>query len=80
MNVLHHLQLRPWTLVVVVIGLVAAHVILFHFLWGAGLSHRAVSATVVSGVVLLLVAKHLGLFGALLGPLYTWFRRRSRKT
>ena len=78
MNVLHNLRLRPWTLVVLVIGLLAAHIILFHFLWGAGLSHGAVSGAFLSGVVLLLIAKHLGLFGGLLGSLYIRFRRRSR--
>ena len=78
MNGLHHMRMRPWTLLVVVIALVAAHVILFHFLRGVGLSHRAVSGVVVSGVVLLVVAKHIGLFGSLLGSLYARFRRRSQ--
>jgi hypothetical protein len=59
---------RPWMLLAGVIGLVAGHVVLLSY----GLSHRAVSAAVVSGVIVLVVIKHLGL----LGPLYALIRRR----
>jgi len=57
---------------VVVIGLVVVHGILFHLLRHSSTSHVA-----VSGVVLLIIAKHLGLFVALLRYLYGLFKRRS---
>ncbi len=50
--------------------LIAGHGIILYYVW----SHTAVSAAVLSGVVVLVVIKHLGL----LGPLYALFRRRSR--
>lgn len=65
------LRIRPWMLLVGVIGLVAGHVALLYY----GLSHAALSAAVVSSVVVLIVVKHLGL----LGPLYALFRRRARR-
>jgi hypothetical protein len=37
-------------------------------------SQKVLSAAVVAGMIILAVIKHLGL----LGPLYVWFRRRSR--
>jgi hypothetical protein len=40
-----------------------------------GRSHTAMSAAVVSGVIILVAIKHLGLRG----PLYALFRRRSRQ-
>ena len=60
---------RPWMLPVGVVVLIAGHVILFNHL-----RHAGVSRAVVSGLALLVIAKHLGV----LGPLYTLFRRRSR--
>jgi hypothetical protein len=62
--------MRPWMLLVGGIGLVAGHVILLYY----GLPHAAlsVSAAAVSGVIVLIVIKHLGL----LGPLHTLFRRQ----
>jgi hypothetical protein len=77
MNGLHHLRSRPWMLLVVVIGLVAGHGILFYLLLHSSTSHVAVSGALLSGVALLMIAKHLGLFAALLRYLYTAFRRRS---
>jgi membrane protein YdbS with pleckstrin-like domain len=67
-----HPRLRRWTLLVPVgvIGLVVHSVVLYYVL-----SHTALSAAVVSGVIVLIVIKHLGLFG----PLYTLFRRHSRR-
>jgi hypothetical protein len=67
-------RLRRWMALVAVIGLIAIHLLL-----GYGLSHAAVPAAVASGaivliVIKLIVIKHLGL----LGPLYAWFRARSR--
>jgi drug/metabolite transporter (DMT)-like permease len=60
-------RMGPWVLLVGVIGLVAGHVVLLY----NGLSHTSLSAAVVSGVIVLIVIKHLGL----LGPLYALFRR-----
>ena len=77
MNGLRHLRSQPWALLVVVIGLVAGHLIFLDFLWHAGVSRAAMSGVVVSGLILLVIAKHLGLVAALLGSLYTRFRRRS---
>ena len=78
MHGLRHLRFRPWKLAVVVIGLVAVHLIVLWLLKHAGLSRGLAAGAVVSGVVLLVLAKHLGLLGALLGPLYTLFKRRLR--
>ena len=65
------LRARAWMLMVGVITLIAAHgVILYYFS-----SHMALSAAVVSGVIILVVIKHLGL----LGPVYALFRRRARR-
>ena len=58
---------RTWMLLVGVVGLIAGHVYV--------LSHMGLSAAVVSGTIILVVIKHLGL----LGPLYALFQRRSRR-
>jgi len=78
MNALSHLRSRPWIMLAVFIGLVAGHMILFYILRQAGTVYAGVSGVVVSAVVLIILAKHLGLFAALLRPLHTLFRRRSR--
>lgn len=64
-----HLRTRPWMLRVGIIVLIAGHVVFFNRLRYAG-----VSVIVVSGLVLLAIAKHLGVFGSV----YALFRRRSR--
>ena len=65
------LRARAWMLVAGAIILIAAHgVILYYFS-----SHMALSAAVVSGVIILVVIKHLGL----LAPAYALFRRRARR-
>jgi hypothetical protein len=66
---LTRLLTHPWLLSLGAIVLVAGHVFFFKRLWHAGMS-----LPVLSGLVLLLIAKHLGAFG----PLYSFFRRRSR--
>ena len=68
-----HVRLRAhaWMLPVAVIILIAGHgIILYYFS-----SHVALSAAVASGVIILVVIKHLGL----LGPVYALFRRRARR-
>jgi hypothetical protein len=64
----HHLGLVILAAAAVV--LVAGHGFILYLVS----SHIALSATAVSGVVILVVLKHLGL----LSPLYALFRRRSR--
>ena len=49
-------------------ALTAGHGIILYFAW----SHVALSAAAMTGVVTLVVLKHLGL----LSPLYAMFRRR----
>jgi len=65
------LRSRAWMLAVGVIILIAGHgIILYYFA-----SHVTLSAAVVSGAIILMVIKHLGV----LGPLYALFRRRARR-
>jgi uncharacterized membrane protein HdeD (DUF308 family) len=61
---------HPLLLVVEGVVLIAGHVVFFNRLWHAG-----VSLAVVSGLVLLIPVKHLGVFGSL----YGLFRRRSQR-
>lgn len=61
---------RPWMLAVGAVVFIAGHVIFFsHF------RHTGVSLALVAGLALVLIAKHLGL----LGSLYAWLRRHSRR-
>jgi hypothetical protein len=57
---------RPWLLAVAVMALIAGHGIIYYIL-----RHTILSTAVVSGLIILVVIKHLGL----LSPL---FRRWSR--
>ena len=59
---------RVWVLPALVIALLAGHGVLLYYVS----SHVMLSAAVLSGAIVLLVLKHLGL----LGPLYARFRRR----
>ena len=67
-----HIRLRKrvWMLPLLVVALIAGHAILYYVV-----SHKVLSAAVASGVIVLVVVKHLGL----LGPLYALLRRRSRQ-
>jgi len=65
---------RPWMLPVGVVAVIAVHVTILRY----ALQHPALSAAVVSGVIILIVIKYLGLLALLLRPLYAPFRRRSR--
>ncbi|MGO4209863.1 hypothetical protein AB4Y89_09755 [Terriglobus sp. 2YAB30_2] len=67
----NRLSLRPWGWGVTAILLLAAHGLGFYFL-----RHLALSATLVSGLIVLAVVKHLGI----LRSLYAMLRRRSSKT
>ncbi len=71
MKVPGHPRMRPWMLLTGVVTLVAGHVAALYY----GLSLTTLSAaTVVLGVIILIVIKHLGLFG----PLHVLFRQRPR--
>lgn len=61
---------RPWPLALGAIALIAGHVIFFN-----RLRHAGVSLAVVVVLVLLAIAKHLGV----LGPVYALFRRGRSK-
>src|SRR6266700_2138327 len=61
-------RVRIWIVALVAIMLVAGHGIILYY----ASSHLALSAGLISGVVLLIVIKHLGL----LGSAYALFRRR----
>jgi hypothetical protein len=61
---------RPWILLVAVAILIAGHGIVLYYVS----AHTALSAAVLSSVIILVVIKHLGL----LAPLFVLFRRRSR--
>ena len=62
-------RVRTWLLLVGIIGLVAGHSVVLYYIQ----KHAALSAAVLSGVVALVVIKHLGLAG----PLYAALRSRS---
>lgn len=59
---------RVWILPVLVIVLLAGHGVILYYVS----SQVLLSAAVLSGAIILLVIKHVGLFG----PLYALFRRR----
>lgn len=65
------LRIRPWMLLVLagIIGLVVHSAVLYYVV-----SHMSLSVAAVSGVIILIVIKHLGL----LSPLYVLFRRLYR--
>ena len=65
------LRARAWMLMAGVVILVAGHGVSLYYVS----SHVALSAAVVSGVIILVVIKHLGL----LGPVSALFRRRARR-
>jgi hypothetical protein len=67
----HSLVKKPRILLAGMGILLAGHGIILYYVS----SHTAVSAAVVSGVIVLIVIKHLGL----LGPLYALFRRRANR-
>jgi membrane protein YdbS with pleckstrin-like domain len=61
---------HAFLLAIVAIALMAGHGVVLYYVS----SHVAASAAIVSGMVLLVVVKHLGLIGAL----HAWWRRRLR--
>jgi hypothetical protein len=62
---------RFWILPVLLVVLLASHGVILYY----GFSHVIPSAAVLSGAIILLVIKHVGL----LGPVYAWFRRRRSR-
>lgn len=70
MKVHSRLYMRLWMVLVGVVVLIAGHgIILYYFS-----SHAALSAAAISGVIVLVVVKHLGL----LRPLYALLRKARR--
>jgi len=61
---------RRWLLLALAIVLIASHALVLRL----ALQHKSLGASVVAGVMFLVVMKHLGM----LGRLYALFRRRSR--
>jgi hypothetical protein len=70
MNGHGRLLTRTWLIPVAVIALIAAHAVGFRYLP----SGTILSTALVSGLVILVVIKHVGLAGSV----YAFFRRRSR--
>lgn len=70
MNVFSRIVARPWAMLVAMVILLAVHGFAFYFL-----RHLALSAAVVSGIVILVIVKHMGV----LGSLYTLLRKRFQK-
>lgn len=70
MNAHNRLPARPWILFVGVLILLLAHGLVFYFV-----HHLALSVTLLSGVAVLIVVKHLGA----LSSLYAMLRKRMKK-
>jgi len=62
---------RAWILPMAAVVLGVGHIVLPDLV-----AHAALSATIVSGVIVVIAVMHLGLLGALLGSLRAHFRRR----
>jgi hypothetical protein len=62
---------RLWLALAVLGALIAGHGVILYYVS----SHMAVSTAVITGVIVLVAAKHLGLFGTL----YTILRKARRR-
>lgn len=62
---------RPWLLLPLAAVLIVSHALILRY----ALQHKSLSATILTGIVILVVMTHLGL----LSRLYAIFRRRSRQ-
>jgi membrane protein YdbS with pleckstrin-like domain len=62
---------RIWMIAAIALVLIAGHGVILY----TASKHRALSAGVVAGILLVIVVKHLGF----LGPVFALFRRRWRK-
>ena len=69
---------RGWMLSLLAAGFVAFHLFLFHVLRHTNLAHRFLSGALVSVVIAVAVAKHLGLLAVLLRRLHLVFRKQPR--
>jgi hypothetical protein len=79
MNGLRYVRSRTLIVVIVVVALVLGHALLFHLARRLVISHVTVPSGVVAGVVLLVVAKHLGLLAAVYRALGDFFGRKPTK-
>jgi hypothetical protein len=66
---------RSWLLSLLVAAFVAVHLFLFHMFWRRNLPHRHIPGTLIFVVVLVAVAKHMGLLALLLRRFRSIFRR-----
>lgn len=72
----HYLSARhPWVVPLGILALILGPVVLYFVLRDVG-----VPAAIVSGVVLLVAAKHLGLLAVILAPVYAFARRHSKRS
>lgn len=76
MNRLHGWRSRGCILATVAIAFIAAHLILYHVLRRSVASHLSLPSAVAAGVVLIFVAKHLGLLAGFVRIVRNHFRRR----
>ena len=60
---------RRWLLLVLAVVLISSHALVLRY----ALQHKSLSASLVAGVIILVVMTHLGL----LSRLYAFLRRRS---
>ena len=70
------LRSHSWLLLATVVVLLAAHGMVFYFF-----RHLTLSTTLASGLLILIVFKHLGLFTSALARFrkrFTWRERRDR--
>jgi hypothetical protein len=74
----NRLLTRGWVLSLLAAGFVAIHLALFHVLRRTNLAHRFLPGALISVVILVAVAKHVGLLAILLRRLHSVFRKQPR--
>ena len=72
MNIHRRRSGRSVTLTLMIVALASGHLLVPYVL-----SHVTLSAAIVSGLVVVVVAKHVGLAAVLFRPVVTRLRRRS---
>lgn len=74
----NRLLARGWLLALLAAGFVTIHLVLFHILRHANGAHALLPGAFVSVLLLLAVAKHVGLLAVLFRRLHSLFRRGPR--
>lgn len=72
MNIHSRLSTRSWMLTLAIIALAVGHLFVPYVF-----SHLTLSAAVVSGLVAVMIAKHVGVAAVLFRPVLIRLRRRS---